>query len=245
MQSLQLLRLLLVPAVAAAAGVFDVTHYGAVGDGKYFPSLFSMTCAPGCVPCHGAPVVGAPSHQLILFDACATHPGAMHYWHPTYTGTPRTLAPAPGVTHDTVAVRAAAAAATVAGGGTLLFPAPKVYLTGAFNVTSHTHVAIPTGAKVLGSTQGEDWPLLVAATVWPQFGHGSDCESGAESCRLMHQALMFSWNAVNVTMGGGGAWDCNSQKETWWACARDLSKAPCSGYGRPRESTPFLRSRSC
>jgi hypothetical protein len=138
-----------------------------------------------------------------------------------------------GKTYDTAAVRSAAAAATAAGGGTLLFPAPRTYLTGAFNVSSHTHVEIPPGATVLGSTRGEDWPLLDARAVWPQFGHGSDCVPGAESCRLMHQALIFSWGAVNVSMGGGGSWDCNSQKDTWWGCARDLSKPPCSGYGRP------------
>ena len=56
---------------------------------------------------------------------------------------------------------------------------------------------------------------------------------GTESCRLMHQALIFSWDTVNVSMGGGGAWNCNSQKDTWWGCARNLSKAPCAGYGRP------------
>ena len=133
-----------------------------------------------------------------------------------------------------------AAAALLAGGtgGTLRFPAqvggkPATYLTGAFNVSSHTYVDIEAGATVLGSTRGEDWPLLTAAVVWPQFGHGSDCVPGQESCRLMHQALLFSWGASNVTLGGGGTFDCNSRKETWWKCARTLSEPPCNGYGRP------------
>ena len=140
-----------------------------------------------------------------------------------------------GTTYDTPAVRKAAAALLAGGeGGTLLFPGPgKTYLTGAFNLSSHTHVEIEPGATVLGSTRGEDWPLLVAATVWPQMGHGSDCPPGAESCRLMHQALVFSWGQTNVSLGGGGALDCNARKDTWWSCARDLSKPPCSGYGRP------------
>ena len=137
-----------------------------------------------------------------------------------------------GTTYDTAAVRKAAAAATAADGGTLLFPSPKTFLTGAFNVTSHTHVEIAAGATVLGSTRGEDWPLLDARVVWPQFGHGSDCKPGTESCRLMHQALIFAWNAENVSMGGGGAFDCNSQKDTWWRCAKNLSLPPCNGYGR-------------
>ena len=133
-----------------------------------------------------------------------------------------------------------AADALLAGGagGTLRFPAevggkPATYLTGAFNVSSHTYVDIEAGATVLGSTRGEDWPLLTAAVVWPQFGHGSDCVPGQESCRLMHQALLFSWGSTNVTLGGGGTFDCNSQKETWWKCARTLSEPPCNGYGRP------------
>jgi polygalacturonase len=152
-----------------------------------------------------------------------------------------------GVTYDTAAVRQAAAAIATAGGGTLLFPSSSqrqqgatnsssslsVYLTGAFNVSSNTYVEIQRGATVLGSVRGADWPLLHAATVWPQFGHGSDCVPGEESCRLMHQALLFSWNTTNVSLGGGGTFDCNSQKDTWWACARDLKKPPCNGYGRP------------
>ena len=157
-----------------ASDVYDVTHYGAVGDGK---------------------------------------------------------------TYDTVAIRKAAAA-LLAGkrGGTLLFPAGgpgKTYLTGAFNLSSNTHVEIEAGATILGSTRGDDWPLVVARTVWPQMGHGSDCPPGTESCRLMHQALVFGWGETNVSLSGGGALDCNAQKDTWWSCARDLAKPPCSGYGRP------------
>eukprot|EP01052_Picozoa_sp_SAG31_P016948 SAG31_NODE_1142_length_9696_cov_3.874232_2_plen_263_part_00 len=145
-----------------------------------------------------------------------------------------------GKTPDTMAVRSAAAALAAAGGGTLLFPAGtqsavpiRRYLTGSFNLSSHTELRIETGATVLGSTRGSDWPLVEAAVVWPQFGAASDCSPrGAEKCRFMHQALVFSWNTTNVTMTGGGAFDCNSQKSTWWNCAHDLSKPPCSGAGR-------------
>lgn len=168
---LPLAATLLARSGAGASDVFDVTAYGAVGDGK---------------------------------------------------------------TYDTVAIRKAAAA-LLAGerGGTLLFPAGKTYLTGAFNLSSNTHVEIEVGATILGSTRGDDWPLVVARTVWPQMGHGSDCPPGAESCRLMHQALVFGWGQTNVSLSGGGALDCNAQKDTWWSCARDLAKPPCSGYGRP------------
>ena len=76
-----------------------------------------------------------------------------------------------GVSYDTVAIRkAAAAVSSDSAGGTLLFPSGRTFLTGAFNVTSNTHVEIEHGATVLGSTRGEDWPLVVARTVWPQMG---------------------------------------------------------------------------
>ena len=76
-----------------------------------------------------------------------------------------------GVSYDTVAIRkAAAAVSSDSAGGTLLFPSGGTFLTGAFNVTSNTHVEIEHGATVLGSTRGEDWPLVVARTVWPQMG---------------------------------------------------------------------------
>lgn len=172
--------------VGGMGGVFDVTKYGAVGDGK---------------------------------------------------------------TKDTKAVRAAAAALESAGGGTLLFPnraaampsrpggassSATQYLTGAFNLSSNTYMQIDTGVTLLGSTDGGDWPLLVARTVWPQMGHGSDCTPGSESCRLMHQAFVFSWQTRNVSVGGGGTID--TQGKVWWDCAKDLSKAPCNGYGRPHLS---------
>ena len=154
-------------------------------------------------------------------------------------------------------------------------------------MSNNTAVVIETGATVLGSTRGEDWPLLVAAEVWPQFGHGlcdnphrhhpvclrpshchhpspcgsirccavsrvaqahcpplvlscchnfdqgSDCVPGTAQCGMMHQSLLFGWRLHNVTITGGGTFDCNSKKDTWWSCASNISQPPCSGAGRP------------
>lgn len=144
-------------------------------------------------------------------------------------------------TQNTAAVRAAAAALAVAGGGTLLFPeaaaagghSGAVYLTGAFNLSSNAFLDIQPGATVRGSQQGADWPLVHAQTVWPQFGHGSDCTPGTPACAWMHQAFVFAWNAVNVTIAGGGTLDGGASHDTWWTCAHDLSKPPCDGHGRP------------
>lgn len=49
----------------------------------------------------------------------------------------------------------------------------------------------------------------------------------------MHQAFIFAWRASNVTFEGGGVVDCGSREDTWWRCAKDLSRPPCGGYGRP------------
>lgn len=101
----------------------------------------------------------------------------------------------------------------------------------AFNLSSNCVLNVEVGATILGSPNGNDWPLLDARAVWPQMGHGSDCTPGDESCRLMHQAFVFAWNEKNITITGGGTID--AQGQPWWDCADDLSKAPCNGYGRP------------
>ena len=142
-----------------------------------------------------------------------------------------------GVHDCTLAIRRAAAAVAENGGGTLLFPRSSTtslttYLSGSFNVTSHTIVRVEAGVTILGHSKGELWPLVDPNRVWPQFGHGSDCTPGDEDCRLMHQALIFSWNSTNITLSGGGTVDGNGA--SWWqGCAGDLSKPPCSGHARP------------
>ena len=70
-------------------------------------------------------------------------------------------------TDDTAAIRAATAALEAAGGGTLLFPARKTFLTGPFNISSHTEVVIESGATVLGHAAA-DWPIVDPRRVWPQ-----------------------------------------------------------------------------
>eukprot|EP00928_Gymnodinium_smaydae_P012119 TRINITY_DN14409_c0_g1_i1.p1 TRINITY_DN14409_c0_g1~~TRINITY_DN14409_c0_g1_i1.p1 ORF type:complete len:466 (+),score=49.62 TRINITY_DN14409_c0_g1_i1:67-1398(+) len=143
-----------------------------------------------------------------------------------------------GTTDDTVAVRRAAAAVAQAGRGMLLFPAgpggkAAVYLTGAFNISSNTRVEVESGATLLASTRGEDWPLIDVAAVMPQWGYSRDCDKVNEGCRLTHQSFLFSWNTTNVSFGGGGVIDCNARFDTWWACAHNFSRSPCNGYSRP------------
>ena len=65
-----------------------------------------------------------------------------------------------GATSDTAAIRAATAALQAAGGGTLLFPARRRYLTGAFNLSSHTVLRLEANAVIHGSGNSSEYPLL-------------------------------------------------------------------------------------
>ena len=131
-----------------------------------------------------------------------------------------------GKTKDTKAVRAACAAVAAAHGGKLLFPAPGTYYTGAFNLTSNIVLDVEKGATVLGSADGDDWPVVNTRTEWPQFDNPP-----------AHQALVFAWQANNITLTGGGTIDGNANSKTWWHCDNHgypVSNPPCNGFSRPR-----------
>jgi spore germination protein YaaH len=119
------------------------------------------------------------------------------------------------VTYDTAAVRAAALALREAGGGTLLFPRDKTYLTGCINLSSHTTVVIEPGATVVGSPQVDDWPLIDPL---PYMGWGS-----------MNQGLLYCTGCVNVTLTGGGTIDGLDQPWYPMAPAQCSSAPPCAG----------------
>ena len=118
-------------------------------------------------------------------------------------------------TYDTAAVRTAAAALKAAGGGTLIFPAGGTYLTGAFNLSSHSIVLVEAGATIVGSPRVEDWPLVEPM---PYFGWGS-----------MNQGLVYAVGAVNITLTGGGTIDGLDQP--WYPTAPKLctTAPPCAG----------------
>lgn len=147
-----------------------------------------------------------------------------------------------GVTYDTVAVRAAAAALAAASGGTLLFPSPGsaavgsvsnvgMYLTGAFNLTSNSVLVIEPEATILGSQRGDgdDYPLIPPL---PWYGCDRDCTDGPCRCDVMRQALIYSNDANNVTLTGGGT--VNGQGTPWWVFARaGFVDPPCLNISRP------------
>ena len=128
-----------------------------------------------------------------------------------------------GVTDDTVAVRAAFSAAAAAGASTVLFPAARTFLTGAFNLSSDLVVRVE--GRILAWPGGDGGHFVLSGSL-PWFGP-TDVP--------VWQAFIHSDGASNLTLLGGGEVDGNGR--VWWACAcsgGDNNAPPCLGYDRPR-----------
>ena len=140
-----------------------------------------------------------------------------------------------GITSDTAAIRRAAAALATGGtGGTLLFPAGKRYLTGAFNLSSHSVPKLETGAVIRGSGNASEYPLLNLFEIWPWFGPTRQLPGCGEAARFMHNPFVFAWNQENISIlaDDGGTLDGNGWP--WWACGSNYSLPPCNCQGRPQ-----------
>jgi polygalacturonase len=105
---------------------------------------------------------------------------------------------ADGRTKDTAAFTKAIAAASKAGGGTVLVP-PGKYLTGAIELQSHITLEIEAGATLLGSPDPADYPLH---------------ESGWGTARREISSLIYAEKAESVTIRGHGTID--GQGQNWW-----------------------------
>ena len=98
-----------------------------------------------------------------------------------------------GRTLDTAAVRAAAAALLENGGGELRFPGHRTYLTGPFNLSSHTLLTLGDGATIRAhNVSGPDWPLLTVAEIWPWFGGARDVGPGHSD----HSLTAYPWGGA-------------------------------------------------
>lgn len=128
-----------------------------------------------------------------------------------------------GSTYDTEAIRSTFAAASAAGGGTVLFPPGHTFLTGAFNLSAHTVVRVE--GTILGSPNATDY-VLVEPLPW----YGPDPTADPTDPREWG-ALVSAYYVDNVTLTGGGVIDGNGW--LWWPCAGNTSAPPCSGHVRP------------
>jgi polygalacturonase len=90
---------------------------------------------------------------------------------------------------------------------TLMVPSGGVYLTGSFEMESGIDIFIDAGAKLLGSIEESDYPLV---DVLPSYGMGRDVPSD-----LRYQPLIFGQNLTHVSISGSGVIDGNGTP--WWA----------------------------
>jgi polygalacturonase len=129
---------------------------------------------------------------------------------------------------DTVPVRAAFSAAAAGGPGSVLFPASKTFLTGAFNLSSDLVVDIRGTVLATPDSDGGHYVLMPNL---PWF-----------DTNVIWQAFIHSDGANNITLRGGGVVDGNGAP--WWACGcvkqppppepPSPSGPPCNGFERPR-----------
>lgn len=123
---------------------------------------------------------------------------------------------------DTDAVRACLAAAAAAGPSTVLFPAGKTFLTGAFNLSSDLVVQIEGTVLAYPDSADGHW-VLAPDLPWFSFD-------------LKWQAFIHSDGANNITLQGGGVVDGNGAH--WWACG-------CGGINPPPPLPPTNTSPPC
>ncbi len=122
-----------------------------------------------------------------------------------------------GTTKDTAAIAATIAAASQAGGGTVLLPAGR-YLTGTVSLASCITLHLDSGAVILGSSQADDYPVMPAGTV----------EGLNQDVRL---SLIWALDCHDIALVGRGTVD--GQGEPWW---RPQAAANADGGRRLRET---------
>ena len=103
-------------------------------------------------------------------------------------------------TKDTHALVAAVKACS--GGGDVLLPAPGLYLTGAFNLTSNQRLVVEKGAMLVASQDLADYTEMPA---FPSYGTPRDSVVPGSMCR--YSAIVGGVGLSNVTVCGGGVLD--------------------------------------
>jgi polygalacturonase len=132
-----------------------------------------------------------------------------------------------GKTLDTLAIRAALAAAGAAGGGTVLFPSSYTFLTGgSLNISANTVVQVE--GRVQGVLDSTDYIL---GTYLPWMG--PDAQVASQQDQREWQPFLTSWMQDNITIRGSGVIDMGGTADGWWGCASDVTKPPCNGHPRP------------
>lgn len=138
--------------------------------------------------------------------------------HPTVFNVRDFGATGDGVTIETAAFARAVAAASSAGGGTVLVP-PGRYLSGTIELKSHITLEVAGGATILGSEHPDDYPAT--PDVW-----GEEKEVIAP--------LIYAVDADNITLTGRGTID--GQGRIWWKRLELAHPNPKRGWRPPATS---------
>lgn len=94
---------------------------------------------------------------------------------------------------NTEAIQSAIDACAESGGGTVFFPAGR-YQTGTIHLKSHIRLHLDTGAVILGSTDLDDYPIMV-------------CEYPSRSDRYTVRALFWGEGLHDIAITGRGTID--------------------------------------
>jgi polygalacturonase len=108
-------------------------------------------------------------------------------------------------TDNTAAFRAALLAVSGPGGGEVIVPAPGIFKTAPFNLTSDNLLTVQ--GTIWGMENATLFPLVPAL---PSY----DCPDGMPGPR--HHPLVWAVNASNVTIAGSGV--INGAGPYWWYC---------------------------
>ena len=127
-----------------------------------------------------------------------------------------------GETDDTSAIQTAIAC--MPSGSRLFFPA-GIYCTAPFFLKSHITLEFKEGARLLGSAERKDYPVIPGSV--PDADTGKDVYFGAfeGNCMPMYQSLLTASYAEDIAIVGPGCVDGNAQNSDWWQVFRTLPAA--------------------
>ena len=131
-----------------------------------------------------------------------------------------------GVTPDTQAIVAAIAACSAAGGGTVLLPRGKRFLSLPFNLTSNMVLAVE------GTLLAPAKPDL---TRWPRLPHFPSYQLSRSGHWTRYAPLVGAYNATNITITGRGTGTIDGRGPWWWGTVAGNPKLDAE---RPRLVEP-------
>ena len=107
-----------------------------------------------------------------------------------------------GKTKNTEAFRKAIEACNKSGGGRVIIPS-GTYLTGAVYLKSNVNLHFSDSAKMLGSRDVNDYPIVF--TRW----EGMEC--------MNYSSLIYAYGEKNIAITGKGIIDGNADNSNWWS----------------------------